>query len=193
MAMGVVKLMIRSMPESHESLQEEFVSMEGIFRHLQVITAAYVAFAHGANDVANSVGPLGAIYSVVKNGMLTVKVALPTWILLLGGVGIAIGIATWGYRVMDTLGKRITEMTPSRGFSAEFAGATTVLAASKLGMPISTTHTLVGCVVGVGLARGLGALNLKIISNIIKAWLWTVPFTAGLTMFIYVILSRYYG
>jgi len=193
LAMGVVKLMIRSMPESHESLQEEFVSMEGIFRHLQVITAAYVAFAHGANDVANSVGPLGAIYSVVKNGMLTVKVALPTWILLLGGVGIAIGIATWGYRVMDTLGKRITEMTPSRGFSAEFAGATTVLAASKLGMPISTTHTLVGCVVGVGLARGLGALNLKIISNIIKAWLWTVPFTAGLTMFIYVILSRYYG
>ena len=192
-AMVIVRVLIKSLPESHENLHEEFVSMESIFRHLQVITAAYVAFAHGANDVANSVGPLGAIYSVVKSGMVTLKVSVPPWILLMGGVGIAVGIATWGYRVMETLGKRITEMTPSRGFSAEFAGATTVLIASKIGMPISTTHTLVGCVVGVGLARGLGALNLKIIGNIIKSWLLTVPFTAGLTMVIYLVLFRFYG
>ncbi len=192
-AMVVVKVLIKALPESHENLHEEFATMEGVFRHLQIITAAYVAFAHGSNDVANSVGPLVAIYSVVKSGVVTLKVEVPSWILLMGGVGIAVGIATWGYRVMETLGKKITEMTPSRGFSAEFAGATTVLVASKMGMPISTTHTLVGCVVGVGLARGMGALNLKIIGNIVKSWLLTVPFTAGLTIVIYLILSRFYG
>lgn len=192
-AVLVIKNSLKRMPESHESLHEEFVSMENVFRHLQVISAAYMAFAHGANDVGNAIAPLAAIYSVMKTGSVSLTVAVPPWILILGGLAMGIGTATFGYKVMATLGHKITEMTSSRGFSAEFSSATTVLVASKLGMPISTTHSIVGAVIGVGLARGLGALNLRMINSIIKSWLLTLPFTIGLTVVIYIVLYRFYG
>jgi PiT family inorganic phosphate transporter len=169
--------------------KEAFEQVEGIFAYLQVGTACYVAFAHGANDVANAIGPFAAIVAVFRNGDLAMKVPVPLWVLGLGGLGIVVGLATWGYRVIDTIGKKITSITPSRGFSAEFATATTVLLCSKLGLPVSTSHTLVGSVIGVGMARGMAALNLQVIRNIINSWIITIPATAAVTMVIYLILK----
>lgn len=156
--------------------------VEKVFGYLQIMTACYVAFAHGANDVANAIGPLAAIYSIAQSGTIIMKVSVPLWMLLVGGIGIVFGLATFGYKVIQTVGKNITEITPSRGFSAEFGAATTVLICSKLGLPISTTHTLVGSVIGVGLARGISALNLKIIRSILFSWVITIPFTAVLSI-----------
>jgi inorganic phosphate transporter, PiT family len=169
---------------------EPYVYVERVFAWMQITTAIYVAFAHGANDVANAVGPLAAIASIVGSGftVLPHQVPVPLWILALGGVGIVLGLATWGYKVIATIGKQITEMTPSRGFSAEFGAATTVLVASTLGLPISTTHTLVGCVIGVGLAYGFGAINLGVIGRIVNSWLATIPASAGLAMLIFLVL-----
>jgi PiT family inorganic phosphate transporter len=170
---------------SPTDLTQQFVSTEHIFKFLQVITAFYVAFAHGANDVANAVGPLAAVVSILKTGSVEMKVQMPLWILTMGGTCIVIGLLIWGMRVMETVGKKITEITPSRGFSAEFAAATVVLACSKMGLPISTTHTLVGSVIGVGMARGLASLNVGIIKKIVVSWFATVPFTAVLAMLFY--------
>jgi PiT family inorganic phosphate transporter len=156
-------------------------AVERIFRYLQVGTACYVAFAHGSNDVANATGPIAAALGYIGQQM-------PIWILLIGGLGISVGIATWGYRVIEMVGKKITELTPTRGFSAEFATATTVLLASYFGMPISTTHTLVGSVIGVGLAGGLASVNLNIVKKIIASWLLTVPVAAALSIAIYTVM-----
>ncbi len=164
---------------------DAFAQVERLFSYLQVGTACSVAFAHGANDVANAIGPFAAIVSVFKSGDLAMNVPVPLWILALGGVGIVVGLATWGYRVIETIGKKITYITPSRGFSAEFATATTVLVCSKMGLPISTSHTLVGSVIGVGLARGMAALNLKVILTIVNSWLITIPATAVVTVLFY--------
>ncbi len=158
----------------------EAESVERVFRYLQVLTACYMAFAHGSNDVANATGPIAAIVGF--------KGEMPIWILAFGGLGIAIGIATWGYRVIEMVGKNITELTFTRGFSAEFATATTVLVASSYGMPISTTHTLVGSVIGVGLAGGLASVNLKIVQKIILSWVLTVPVAAALTISLYTVM-----
>ncbi len=155
--------------------------VEHIFKYLQIGTACYVAFAHGSNDVANATGPIAAALGYIGQQM-------PPWILLIGGLGISVGIATWGYRVIEMVGKKITELTPTRGFSAEFATATTVLLASYFGMPISTTHTLVGSVIGVGLAGGLASVNLKIIKRIVASWLLTVPVAAGLAVALYTVM-----
>ncbi len=182
------KHLIGRIDDSQRELHDELRMAENVFSYLQVITACFVAFAHGSNDVANSVGPLAAIVSITKTHMVLTKVETPIWILALGGVGIALGISTWGYKVIDTIGKKITEITPSRGFSAEFGTATTVLICSKLGLPISTTHTLVGSVIGVGLARGMVALNFNIIKSIISSWFITLPFTAILAIIIYKVL-----
>jgi len=168
---------------------DAFAQVERLFSYLQVGTACSVAFAHGANDVANAIGPFAAIVSVFKSGDLAMKVPVPLWILALGGVGIVVGLATWGYRVIETIGKKITHITPSRGFSAEFATATTVLVCSKMGLPISTSHTLVGSVIGVGLARGIAALNLRVILSIVNSWLITIPATAVVTVLIYLVLK----
>lgn len=159
-----------------------YQGVERIFVHLQVLSACFVAFAHGANDVANAIGPLSAIVATIQQGVVAVKAPVPVWALALGGVGIVIGLATWGWRVIETIGKRITELTPSRGFCAEFGAATTIVLASKLGLPISTTHTLVGAVLGVGLARGMGALNLNTIRDIVASWIITIPAGAALTV-----------
>ena len=159
--------------------------IERVFRYLQVITACFVAFAHGSNDVANSIGPLAAIANTLELGTISAKVPVPTWVLVLGAVGIVIGLATYGWRVIETIGTKITEITPSRGFAAEFGAASTILVGSKLGLPLSTTHTIVGAVIGVGFARGMQALDLKIVWNIVKSWVYTIPFTAILTIIIY--------
>jgi PiT family inorganic phosphate transporter len=178
-------LIARFLTEKSESLAEQFVTVEGIFRYLQILTACYVAFAHGANDVANAAGPLATIVAVSRTHAVSAVVGVPFWILVACGVGIVIGLATFGVRVMATIGQGITELTPSRGFAAEFAAATTVLVCSRLGLPISTTHTLVGAVIGVALARGVSALNVRVVRGIMYAWVITLPFTALFTILIY--------
>ena len=150
---------------------------EKVFIVLQIMTACFVAFAHGSNDVANAVGPLAAVFSSIREGV-TDTVQVPYRVLLIGAVGIVVGLATYGYKIMATIGRKITELTPSRGFSAEFAAATTIVVASKLGLPVSTTHTLVGAVIGVGFGRSIGAINTRILRGIFASWFITVPFTA---------------
>lgn len=185
-AFVIAKILVQKIKAvSPDNINQQFVSTEHIFKFLQVITAFYVAFAHGANDVANAVGPLAAVVSILNSGSVEMKVQMPLWILTMGGTCIVIGLLIWGMRVMETVGKKITEITPSRGFSAEFAAATVVLICSKMGLPISTTHTLVGSVIGVGLARGLASLNLAIIKKIVVSWFATIPFTAVLAMLFY--------
>jgi PiT family inorganic phosphate transporter len=163
--------------------------VERVFALLQIATACFVAFAHGANDVANAIGPVAAVVSLWQAGFAAVpaSVGVPLWVLVLGGGGIVVGLATLGYKVIATIGNEITEITPTRGFSAEFGAAATVLLASSLGLPISTTHTLVGAVIGVGFARGIGALNLRIIRNIVNSWLATVPVAACASALLFVV------
>lgn len=162
-----------------------FSQVERIFVALQILTACAVAFAHGSNDVANAIGPLAAVVNVMDGGSVGSKAPVQPWMLAIGGVGIVIGLATWGYRVMETVGKKITELTPSRGFAAELAAATTIVLASRLGIPISTTHTLVGAVLGVGLARGIGAIDMRVVGQIVASWVLTLPIAAGLSIFFY--------
>jgi len=167
-----------------------YASVEKVFAVLMIFTACSMAFAHGSNDVANAVGPLAAIVGVIQSGGEAVgaKAALPSWVLLLGAVGIVVGLATYGYKVIATIGKEITELTPSRGFAAELATATTVVGASAIGLPVSTTHTLVGAVLGVGLARGIGALNLGVVGKIFMSWLITLPVGAALSICFFFVL-----
>lgn len=160
---------------AYEGLDIEHRNVERIFVYLQVISASFMAFAHGANDVANAIGPLAGVVNTLRTGVITYGLPIPLWILGLGGAGIVIGLATWGWRVIRTVGKRITELTPTRGFSAEFGAALTILVASRLGLPISTTHTLVGAVLGVGLARGISAINLRVVRDILISWVVTIP------------------
>ncbi|MFQ5913039.1 MAG: inorganic phosphate transporter [Nitrospinota bacterium] len=167
---------------------DQLAHVEGVFGYLQILTAAYVAFAHGANDVANAIGPLAVVVAGVKGAIVSLKVPVPLWLLAMGGLAIVVGLATFGYRVMATIGKKITDITPSRGFSAEFGTATTVLLFSKLGLPISTTHTLVGAVIGVGVAGGMSALNLRMVWTILKSWVATIPIAASLTIVIDLLL-----
>ncbi len=169
----------------------ELQQVERIFVFLQILTACFVAFAHGANDVANAIGPMSAAYQAVRTGSVALKSGVPTWCLALGGVGIVAGLAMLGWRVIKTVGERITELTPSRGFCAEFAAASTILLASvlPLGLPVSTTHTLVGAVLGVGMARGIGAINLKTARAIVTSWIFTIPIGAGLSLAFFFLLK----
>ena len=168
-----------------------FDGVERIFAVLMVITACAMAFAHGSNDVANAIGPLAAVVSIVQTGgEITAESSLPWWILLLGGLGIVTGLIMLGYRVIETIGNNITELTPSRGFAATLAAATTVVLASGTGIPISTTHALVGAVLGVGLARGISSVNAGVVGRIIISWIITLPVGAGLSVvFFYVFKS----
>ncbi len=171
----------------------EYNRMEKIFGLLMVLSACFLAFAHGANDVANAIGPLAAVVDIVQSGEIAEKSAVPIWVLLLGGAGIVIGLATWGYKVMETVGRKITELTPSRGFAANIGAATTIVVASRMGMPISTTHTLIGAVLGIGLARGIDYLNLKIVRDIAISWIITIPAGGGLAALFYLILNSIFG
>ncbi|GMQ91434.1 MAG: inorganic phosphate transporter [Gammaproteobacteria bacterium] len=166
---------IRIDPEADVTFH--YANVERVFAVLMIFTASAMAFAHGSNDVANAVGPVAAVISIVKaNGAdVLQKSPLPVWVLLLGGVGIVVGLSTYGFRVMRTIGRKITELTPSRGFSAELAAASTVVLATFTGLPVSTTHTLVGAVLGVGFARGIAALNLRVVGNIFMSWIVTLP------------------
>ena len=167
-----------------------FTNVEKIFAVLMLVTACAMAFAHGSNDVANAVGPVAAVVSIVgSGGKLAQESALPVWILLLGGGGIVLGLMMYGHRVIATVGKNITELTPSRGFSAELAAATTVVLASGTGIPISTTHTLVGAVLGVGMARGIAALDLRVVRTIFMSWIITLPAGALLSILFFFILK----
>jgi|TARA_B110000438_G_scaffold126444_1_gene122936 PiT family inorganic phosphate transporter len=167
-----------------------FDGVERVFAVLMIFTACAMAFAHGSNDVANAVGPLAAIVNVVQSGgQIAVESSMPWWILLVGGIGIIAGLAMLGYKVIETIGRNITELTPSRGFAAELAAATTVVLASGTGLPISTTHTLVGAVLGVGLARGLSAIDLNVVGRIILSWLVTLPVGAGLSIIFFFIMK----
>jgi PiT family inorganic phosphate transporter len=153
-----------------------FASVEKIFVPMMIFTACAMAFAHGSNDVANGIGPLAAVASVIMSGgEIAQKSELPLWILVLGGFGIVVGLATMGYKVMQTIGTRITQLTPSRGFCATLAAAATVVLASRTGLPVSTTHIAVGAVIGVGLARGVGAIDLRVIGGIVVSWVVTLP------------------
>jgi PiT family inorganic phosphate transporter len=167
---------------------EDYATVEGIFGKLQVVTACYMAFSHGANDVANAIGPVAGIIGIAENGFLGLSADVPLWLLAVGGVGIAVGCLTWGRRVMRTVGGKITKLNHTRGFSVEFAAATTVLTASKLGLPVSTSHTVVGAVIGVGLARGLDAVDTSVIKKIVTSWLLTVPVAAATSALIFIIL-----
>ena len=182
---GLGAFFIRRVQIGEADPDHRFDQVERIFVVLQILTACAIAFAHGSNDVANAIGPLAAIVNAVENVDLTAKTPIAPWMLAIGGLGIVIGLATWGYRVMETIGKKITELTPSRGFSAQLAAASTIVLASRLGIPISTTHTLVGAVLGVGLARGITALDLRVVGNILASWIATLPIAAALSVFFY--------
>ncbi len=171
-----------------------FANVEKIFAVLMIVTACAMAFAHGSNDVANAIGPLAAVVSIVaNNGEISAKAALAWWILPLGGVGIVLGLAIFGKRVMATIGSGITHLTPSRGFAAELAAASTVVIASGTGLPISTTQTLVGAVLGVGMARGIAALNLGVVRNIVISWVVTLPIGACLSIVFFYILKAVFS
>jgi inorganic phosphate transporter, PiT family len=183
-------LLNRIQPKPIEKFGNRFDNVEKVFAVLMIFTACAMAFAHGSNDVANAVGPLAAVVSIIaNNGEILSKSVMPAWILLLGGIGIVVGLATLGYRVIATIGKKITELTPSRGFAAELAAASTVVLASGFGIPVSTTHTLVGAVLGVGMARGIGAIDLKVVGTIFTSWIVTLPAGAGLSIVIFFILK----
>ena len=174
--------------------QMHFANVEKIFSVLMIVTACAMAFAHGSNDVANAIGPLAAVVSIVEHGgQITAKAELAWWILPLGGVGIVLGLAIFGKRVMATIGHGITHLTPSRGFAAELAAASTVVIASGTGLPISTTQTLVGAVLGVGMARGIAALNLGVVRNIVISWVVTLPIGAGLSIIFFYMLKSVFS
>lgn len=167
-------------PLLHSSHQHHGV--EKIFVPLQITSACLVAFAHGSNDVANAIGPVAAVFKTVQSQSVESISTTPLWLLILGGAGIVFGLATWGWRVIDTVGKKITELTPTRGFAAEFGAALTILFASKLGLPISTTHALIGAILGVGIGRGIKAINLRTIREIAISWVITIPLCAGFSI-----------
>jgi len=186
-----LKLTIQNQSQ-YQAASSEYHRIEKSFAWLQILSAALVAFAHGANDVANAIGPISAVFSTMKAHSIHFNPNIPLWILILGGVGIVIGLATWGWRVIETIGKKITELTPTRGFSAEFSAAITILFASKLGLPISTTHALVGAIFGVGLARGIKALNLKTLKDIVLSWIATIPICMVLSILVFYILKFFF-
>ena len=188
-------MLIRKVEVDREADRDyHFASVEKIFVPMMIFTACAMAFAHGSNDVANGIGPLAAVASVIQSGgEIAQKSELPLWILVLGGIGIVVGLATMGYKVMQTIGTRITQLTPSRGFCATLAAAATVVLASRTGLPVSTTHIAVGAVIGVGLARGVGAIDLRVIGGIVVSWVVTLPVGGVLAALFFFTLKGMFG
>ncbi len=184
---GISAFFIRKSCKCYGELtyEEQLAQVEKHFAVLVIITSCTVAFAHGANDVANAIGPLAAVVEIVKYHVVPQKVSIAMWILALGGLGIVAGLATFGYRVMRVVGTKVTEITPSRGVAANLSTMATVLTCSRMGLPISTTHTLIGAIIGVGLARGITAIDRKIVGSIFTSWIATIPIAAGLTVLLY--------
>jgi PiT family inorganic phosphate transporter len=179
----------RIKPDPKAEKRQHFYTVERVFAILMVVTACSMAFAHGSNDVANAIGPLAAVISVARTGIVGAQAALPIWVLLVGGIGIVVGLATFGKHVIATVGKKITQLTPSRGFAAELAAATTIVIASGTGIPVSTTHTLVGAVLGVGLARGIDAIDLRVVGRVFVSWVVTIPAGAFLSIIFFLIFK----
>ncbi|EGB14949.1 phosphate transporter [Pseudodesulfovibrio mercurii] len=169
--------------------EEGAEGVERVFRKMQVGTSCYVALSQGANDVANAIGPVAAIYLIAKEHVLLSKADVPWPMLVLGGFGIAVGIAVLGHKVMATVGEKITTLTNTRGFAVDFGAASTVLIASNLGLPVSTTHAAVGGVVGVGLARGFSAVDFRVLLRIVAYWVATVPIAALTSIVLFVLLK----
>ncbi|NYS78870.1 MULTISPECIES: inorganic phosphate transporter [Halomonadaceae] len=193
--MGIGLILQRRIKFEHNTNDHfGYANVERVFGVLMIFTACAMAFAHGSNDVANAVGPLAAVISVVQTGgEIGGSALVPWWVLVLGGSGIVVGLVTYGHKVIATVGTGITELTPSRGFAATLAAATTVVLASGTGLPISTTHTLVGAILGVGLARGMAALNLRVIGTIAASWLITLPAGAGLAILFFFMFKGMFG
>lgn len=191
-AVGVV-FIVRIPDSDLKDTDFHYYTVERIFGVLMVVTACSMAFAHGSNDVANAIGPLAAVVSIAGSGSVSQEAIVPIWVLVLGGIGIVIGLATYGHRVIATVGSHITELTPSRGFAAGLAAAATIVMASGTGLPISTTHTVVGAILGVGLARGIAAINLQIVGSIFMSWIITVPAGALLSVLFFLIIRALAG
>ncbi len=179
----------RIQPDPKAEKKQHFYTVERVFGVLMVVTACGMAFAHGSNDVANAIGPLAAVISIASTGEIGSESSVSIYVLMLGGVGIVVGLATYGRHVIATVGKKITQLTPSRGFAAELAAATTIVIASGTGIPISTTHTLVGAVLGVGMARGIEAIDLRVVSRIFVSWVVTIPAGAFLAILFFTIFK----
>lgn len=193
MALGI--LMIRRLKYNARANEKfHFANVEKIFGVLMMITACAMAFAHGSNDVANAIGPVAAILSIVNSGgQIGQNAPLSSWILMLGGAGIVVGLVTYGHKVIATVGTGITQLTPSRGFAATLAAAITVVFASGFGLPISTTHVLVGAVLGVGIARGIAALNMRMVQTIFISWVVTLPAGAILAIIFFVLFKAIFS
>ncbi len=179
----------RIQPDKKAEKRQHFHTVERVFGVLMVVTACAMAFAHGSNDVANAIGPLAAVIAIAKTGLVSGQSSVPIWVLLLGGAGIVVGLATYGRHVIATVGHKITQLTPSRGFAAGVAAAITIVIASGTGMPVSTTHTLVGAVLGVGLARGIDAIDLRVVARIMVSWVVTIPAGAFLAIVFFFIFK----
>ncbi len=186
-------VVMRIKPNRKAEKKFSYFTVERVFAVLMVVTACSMAFAHGSNDVANAIGPVAAVLSVAQSGEVGQQSAVSIWVLLLGGVGIVAGLATYGRRVIQMVGRNITELTPSRGFAAELAAASTIVVASGTGIPISTTHTLVGAILGVGMARGIAAIDLRVVGRIFLSWLVTIPVGAVLSIVFFFILRAFAG
>jgi len=191
---GIGTVFILRIPyQEPEKRDFHYVTVERIFGVLMVVTACCMAFAHGSNDVANAVGPAAAVISVASSGDVGQEAIVPIWILVLGGIGIVVGLASYGHRVIATVGSNITSLTPSRGFAAGLAAAATIVMASGTGLPISTTHTVVGAILGVGLARGIAAIDLRVVGSIFMSWIITVPAGAALSVVFFLIFRATMG
>lgn len=191
---GIAKvLMNRIHLEESDDRIFHFASVEKLFVPLMVFTGAAMAFAHGSNDVANGIGPMAAAIQIIETQAVSTGSAVTPFMLLLGGIGIAVGVATYGYKVMATVGSKITQLTPTRGYAATVAASIVVVAASGMGLPVSTTHIAVGSVIGVGIARGIGALDMRVIGGILLSWLITVPVAGILAAIIFHILRTVFG
>ena len=180
----------RIKPNPKAEKNQHFYTVEKVFGVLMIVTACGMAFAHGSNDVANAIGPLAAVIGIATTGSIAAKSSMPPWVLIIGGIGIVVGLATYGRHVIATVGKKITQLTPSRGFAAELAAATTIVFASGTGMPISTTHTLVGAVLGVGMARGIDAIDLRVVMRIFASWVVTIPAGAVLAIIFFLFFKQ---
>ncbi len=183
----------RIQPNRKAEKRFHYFTVERVFSVLMVVTACGMAFAHGSNDVANAIGPVAAVISIAQDGIVTQSAPVSIWILLLGGMGIVVGLATFGRHVIATVGQKITHLTPSRGFAAELAAATTIVIASGTGIPVSTTHTLVGAVLGIGMARGISAIDLGVVGRIFLSWIVTIPAGAVLSIVFFFILRGIFG
>jgi len=181
--------LVRKVQPSEDDQSSSFGNVEKIFGVMMIFTAASMAFAHGSNDVANAVGPMAAVINIAQSGNVASSSSMPAWVLLIGGIGIVVGLATYGYKVIASVGNKITELTPTRGFAANLAAGITIVLASFTGIPISTTHTLVGAVLGVGLARGIASIDLRVVGNIFMSWIVTLPAGAILSIMFFFMLK----